>query len=185
MALTEITLEFYDGAMRVVSLFMVTVSMGACAAPPPVATSRTSADLRRQVASVGTIPVEGACRIDGETLPTNASLKSIMFKVVNPLLTKVSFTLFHDPRRADDETRNDDLANAASDLSRCLLSVSDLRHAEDFKLLALLESHNTLALADAVRQYDRNAELHWYQHIKETCFGCHAEYRFGHEGHAE
>jgi hypothetical protein len=163
--------------MRVVSALILSLLIFGCARQPPP-TSSTAASLQRQIASVGQIPALRACQIDGEILPSDAPLKTVMSKVVNPLLTKVSVTLFHDQRRADDDARNDELANAAADLSRCMAQIADARRIEDFKLLALIESHNALALSDATRQYDRNAELHWYQHIKETCHACHNEYRF-------
>jgi hypothetical protein len=106
-----------------------------------------------------------------------------MSEAINPALTQISMRLFHDPRPVEDDARNEELASAASALSRCFAAVPGLyRGAEpnraEFEMQAMLQSHNGLALGDAVHQRDRGGELHWYLHIKETCQTCHEQFRF-------
>jgi hypothetical protein len=101
---------------------------------------------------------------------------------INPSLTSLAMGLFHDSRSAEDEQRSAEVALTAENLSRCLLLAptghEGMRAQDDFRMLALMASHNALALADAARQRDRNGMFHWFLHLKESCQSCHEQFRF-------
>jgi hypothetical protein len=163
--------------MRSVLWLVIAGSLVACVA----STARPD---RPAVGTTSASPAMDVCRtIDGQPLSVPVTLAHVMSEAINPALTQISMHLFHDPRPIDDETRNEELASAASALSRCFLAIPALYQGPEpnrveFKMQAILQSHNGLALGDAVHQRDRNGQLHWFLHIKETCQSCHEQFRF-------
>lgn len=130
------------------------------------------------------LPTPGECRSQtGSVLPSDGILRVTMREAVNPSLSSISLRLFHDARPFDDEARQGELASASDDLARCLMTLprrfaGDESRRADFQMQAFLAAHSAQALASAARQHDRNAELHWFMHLKESCESCHEEHRF-------
>jgi hypothetical protein len=57
------------------------------------------------------------CRtVDGQPVAGTITLAHVMSEAINPALSQISMRLFHDPRPAEDEARNEELANAADAL---------------------------------------------------------------------
>jgi hypothetical protein len=128
--------------------------------------------------------VSGDCRNpEGAVLGGDTSLLEVMRQAVNPSLSRISWLLFHDSRAPEDDARARDLARAAHDLARCFSVLQKRAPARgertEFELLAVIQSHNASALADAALQNDLTSQRHWYLHIKETCQSCHEQFRFG------
>jgi cytochrome c556 len=144
-----------------------------CLAPRPVARP-----------SVAWPPPAGEreCRdAEGAVIASGATIAEVMRRSVNPSLSRISWLLFHDPRPEDAEARTQDLAHAAEAMARCF-GVIPAREKPaawtEFDVLATMQSHNAVALADAALQNDIVSQRHWYMHIKETCQSCHSQYRF-------
>ena len=102
-----------------------------------------------------------------------------MCDVINPSLSRISWLVFHDPRPMGDDARAHELAGVSQSLSACFsrLATDIGKRHPDLDLLARLAAHDAKALGDAALLADANQQQHWFQHLKETCNGCHDQFR--------
>lgn len=152
----------------------------ACAHPVKEERHEVAPAHRRSATAAPSAPCRGE---DGAPLGADTSMGRLMSQAVNPMMTQLATLLFHDPRSADDDARNDAVAAAAENLASCLLSTATrLRAAPaaraDFEMLARLAAFNSTALAGSIHSRDRSAEIHWFMHIKEMCQSCHGQFRY-------
>ena len=120
-----------------------------------------------------------ALRCDG-TAPVE-ELGDVMEARINPSMTRLSFSLFHDRREVVE--RLDTVRAEAGRLVRCLELAAtfhpEVRFDRTSRYYALLgqsaEDASSVGLAAA--ELDEAAAEHWFLHLKHGCARCHAEFR--------
>lgn len=151
-------------------LLCLTAMLGACAGSAGPGSTRAS---NRTAAPASCLTPEK------RVLGPEASIAQYMRQAINPGLSALTMTLFHDPRALSDDGRVEQIVSESIVLSDCFAALGDAfrgRSADEMNMLFTMQAHNARALADASMQRDRGAAMHWYQHIKETCQSCHNRY---------
>lgn len=109
-------------------------------------------------------------------------LKDMMKLRVNPMLTRISFALYHN-KDADTAERLALVGETSAKLLGCIGRMPTFppevqvdRMPEYFRLLDDLHGH-TLALQVSAMEADEEGARHWFRHMKQSCFACHARFR--------
>src|SRR5258708_7815277 len=109
-----------------------------CAAPRP--TERPSSRAELAVAR------EDARRegrtVEGVLIDAHAPVAEVMRGVITPSLSRISWLLFHDPRPAEAEAREQELAHAAEAMARCFVLIPGRDKPAswtEFDLLAVIQ----------------------------------------------
>lgn len=114
------------------------------------------------------------------------NLQLLMRHRINPMMTRLSFALYHDERPAAE--RLDVVADAAAVLLGCVEVTPSYRPEigldglpEYYRLLERMQA-NTLALQTSARESDEPGTRHWFSHLKHDCNECHSRFRLAAEG---
>lgn len=117
---------------------------------------------------------------DGEGKVTD--LADLMKVRINPMLTRISYELHHNAD-ADPATRLGAVGDTSAKLLGCIVKMPAYppeipvdRMPEYFRLLDELQAH-TLALQVSAMEADEDGARHWFGHMKQSCFACHARFR--------
>jgi len=114
------------------------------------------------------------------------TLQLLMRSRINPTMTRLSYSLYHDDRPK--QARYDAAAEAAGVLLGCVEITPSFRPdipleglPEYYRLLERMQA-NVLALQTSARELDEDGTRHWFSHLKHDCVECHSRFRLAAEG---
>jgi len=107
-------------------------------------------------------------------------LDDLMKHRFNPILTKISFELYHGQKEVPE--RLEEVTKHAENLLGCIAQVPRLKQdldperTEDFyKLLSAMQG-NVLGLHTASSEFNEEASRHWFGHLRQDCSACHIRF---------